>query len=131
METSNCVVSIHLCFFPATKLFISPNLSITFVLKTSLHQQQTLPSSSSLHGTDNLPSQLQFPVLSWMVQTPFPILIALGRELTIFLAVINLRHLVRRHILVFPTIKTVNYTLNYTNEERVEIKRKKKEGMEK
>jgi hypothetical protein len=72
-------------------------------------------------------SQLQFPVLSWMVQTPSPILIALAKELTIFLASINLRRLVRWYIFLFPTIKTVNYTLNYTKKERVETKRKKRE----
>jgi hypothetical protein len=42
-----------------------------------------------------------------------------------FLAAINLNSLVLRHILSFPTIKTIKYTINYPEEERVEIEKKK------
>jgi hypothetical protein len=108
-------------------LSFSINLSITFVLKTSVHQQQTLPSSISLHGTGIfLPSFNSCSVLD--STDALPILIPLAKKITMFLAVINLRRFVCRHALLFITIKTITYTLNYKEEERVEIKKEEEWG---
>jgi hypothetical protein len=49
----------------------------------------------------------------------------LAKKINVFVAVINLRNFVRRHIILAPIIKTLNYTLNYTKEDRVEIEKKK------